>query len=82
MPAAILVSSFRLSLLDQAISGGFALRVHHQYFRFWTRQRTGPMFAPRDRVTLLLIFPGIGMTASQWREGEDSMVWHSARIAS
>ena len=40
------------------------------------------MFAPRDRVTLLLIFPGIGMTASQWREGEDSMVWRSARIAS
>jgi len=58
-PAAILMSSFRLSLLDQAISGGFAIRVHHQYFRFWTRQRTGPVFALRDRATLLLTFPGL-----------------------
>jgi hypothetical protein len=29
-----LVSSFGLFLFDQAISGGFAIRAHHQYFRF------------------------------------------------
>ena len=33
-------------------------------------------------IRLAVIFPGIGMTASQWREGENRMPCADARIAS